>query len=151
MIRRYQFVTHKNTQFKLASVFILWFVVFLASFAFIYFLHFSLLIERTDMMSIHDQLLAKTLLVDQALQLGLWFGIALVGFVFLVWCYLVVYSHRLTGPVHKLENLLKSSVEEGKVPDFELTFRKHDAFHGLAKEFNQFIQMVSEHSKSKTG
>jgi hypothetical protein len=151
MFRRHQFVTHRRVQFRLASVFILWFVVFLAAFGFLYFLNFSIAIGRTDYMTVHDRILAKSLLVDQALDLALWFGGALVAFVTLVWIYLVVYSHRITGPIYKLENLLKTAVSEEKVPDFELSFRKHDAFHSLAKDFNAFVNMIrSQDSETST-
>lgn len=146
VIRRYRFLTHRRVQFKLASQFVLWFLVFLAAFGFIYFLHFSSQLDDTDYMTINDQILTRTLLVDQALELAVWFGSALVAFVFLIWCYLVVYSHRLTGPVHKLEMMLREATEKKQLPQIQLSFRKHDAFHNLAIEFNQFVEMVRNHS-----
>lgn len=149
MIIRHKFLTHR-IQFKLASVFVLWFVVFLAVFAFIYFFNFVEIANKTDSFTFHDRLVAKSLLVDQAYEMGVWFGAALAGFVILVWAYLLVYSNRLTGPVHKIEMLLQKATADKNLMTTNLTFRKEDAFHKLAECLNEYNQMIEKEHLSKS-
>lgn len=147
---RYKFITHKGIQFKLATTFLIWFVVFLMTVTGIYFLNFSGTASRAEEMQIHDELVTKMLLVDQAQDLAIWYGTTVVIFALLMWLYFMAYSHRLTGPIYKMEKLLEKSIHNRNLPDEPLSFRKTDAFHELADKFNQFVEVAKEkQSKSK--
>lgn len=125
---------------KLASVFLLWFSLFALAFAAMFFIQFSEVSSRTEGMLIHDQLTTKMLLVDQAKGLALWYGGGAFLFAVLMWSYMMVYSHRLTGPIYKMERMLEKCIHNKSLPDRKLSFRRTDAFHELAGLFNEFIE-----------
>src|SRR4051812_7207320 len=110
--RRLKFLTHKKVQFQLASIFLLWFLGMIATFGMIFFMNFKSLSARTESMSIHDQLLTKLLLLDQTKELAIWYGSAAFGYIFLIWIYVLVYSHRLTGPIYKLTQTLNEATQK---------------------------------------
>jgi len=140
MFIRYRILTHKGVQVRLASVFLLWFLVFSSIFVSIFFFQFSDASIKMEGLKIHDQLTAKMLLVDQARDLAIWYGGIVLCFSILLWVYMMVYSHRLTGPIYKLEKTLERCIHNKALPDKPLIFRKTDAFHELADKFNQFIE-----------
>lgn len=150
MIRRWRVLTHRKVQFRLASVFLFWVVAFLAISACIYFLHFASAASRAEQLPLHDELLTKMLLVDQARELILLYGAAVILFLALIWIYLMVYAHRLTGPIYKLEKMLEHSIHNRQLPG-PLKFRKSDAFHELAEKFNAFVEtFASQNSQSQS-
>jgi methyl-accepting chemotaxis protein len=136
---RRKILTHRAVQIRLASVCLLWLLAFAAVFGFIFLLNYEFSSGRTEMMMIHDQLLAKVILLDQSRQLLIWYGFAALVYFILLWCYLIVYSHRLTGPIYKITQTLQKAAESGEFPP-KISFRRHDAFPELAKAFNQLLE-----------
>lgn len=149
MFLRKQFLTHKSTQIKLASVFLLWFMVFVALFGFIYFTNFSSFTAGTEGLHFSDELLIKMLLIQQGKELTLYYGMAALGYIALVWLYMIVYSHRLTGPIYKMTRILKNATHNKDWPE-DLKFRKNDAFSELAKAFNEYVAVMKNSSSSQT-
>ena len=149
MFFRKQFITHREVQLKLAGVFLFWFFVFIAVFGFIYVFNFSSTSDRTKGMVIHDQLLTNMLLVDQTKELALYYGLAALGYVVLVFFYLLVYSHRLTGPIYKMNMILDKAIHNREWPD-HLSFRKSDAFSDTSDKFNQLMVILKESSKNRS-
>jgi HAMP domain-containing protein len=146
ILKRLKFVTHRKVQTKLALSLIVWFVVFLAVFVSIFLFNFKMASGKTDGMIMHDQLLAKALLVEQTKDLALWYGLAFVVYLVLSWVYIMVYSHRMTGPVFKLTKLLDESAQKQQWPE-HLKFRKKDAFPELASAFNRFVEAMKKSDK----
>jgi len=132
---------------KIASTFMLWFIVFLTACISIFFLRFAEVADRTSEFRIHDQLATKLLLIDQAKDLAIWFGGICVVFGILMWVYMMVYTHRLTGPIFKMQKALEKAIHNRSLPDKKLKFRKTDAFHELAELFNQFVETCCESKK----
>lgn len=141
MIFRRKFITHKKVQFRLASIFLVWFFVFISIFGAIYVFNFSAASNRTEGMLIHDQLLTKMLLVDQTKDLAIWYGLAAVVYIIFCWGYLLIYSHRLTGPIYKMNMILDKAIKNRSFPE-RIKFRKEDAFHDLADKFNEWLDVV---------
>lgn len=98
-------------------------------------------------MTIHDQLLTKTILVDQTRELAVWYGLVFLAYIVLTWVYVVVFSHRMTGPVYKLTKLLERATERKEWPE-KLKLRNTDAFPQLCLAFNQFIEVMKQKYKS---
>lgn len=142
MFLRFKVFTHRGTQFRLATTFLICFIFYSLIYAAIFLLNFSDVANQTDGMQIHDQLTTKMLLVLQAKQLAIWYGGASIAFGLLAWLFMVVYSHRLTGPVYKLEKVLENCIHNNDLPTKKLGFRKTDAFHELADIFNEFVEKV---------
>jgi len=147
--RRTNFFSYFGVQAKLASVFLVWFCLFLAVFGFIFVMNYQMASARTDGMSIHDQLLTRMLLIQQTKDLAFYYGLSACAYVLLVFAYLIVYSHRITGPIHKLNKLLLKSTHNREWPS-PIKFRKNDAFTDLAKNFNSFIDIMKQESEQKS-
>lgn len=138
---RWQVFTHRGIQVKLALVFFLWFAVFVISFGFIYLINYKTASDRTLGMLLHDQLMTRMILISQTKELAVSYGLAAIVYMVLACVHLMVYAHRLTGPVFKLTKHLERAMEEGKLPG-PITFRKTDAFPELAQTFNAFLERV---------
>lgn len=148
MFLRWRVLTHKRVQIQLASIFLLWFVVFIAGTATIFMVSFSSVSDRTKDMLIHDKLLTNMLLVEQTKQLALYYGLATLVYLILAWSYVLVYSHRLTGPVYKLTRIIDKAIHNKTWPD-RITLRKTDAFPELAQKWNELVKIMKEDSPPK--
>ena len=137
--RRVRFLSNRRVQFRLASVFLMWLLAFLSIFGFIFYMNFAMFSERTAAMNIHDQLLTKLLLVEQSKTLALWYGLAILAYIFLMFSYVLVYSHRLTGPIDKITKIFEKAAESGEFPK-KIILRKSDSFTELADAINKFIE-----------
>jgi hypothetical protein len=120
--------------------------VLTVAFSFIFFQNFKLASERTARMSVHDQLLTKSVLVDQTKDLAVWYGLAFFTYIILTWFYVVVFSHRMTGPIFKLTRLLEQAAEKEEWPG-KFTLRGSDAFPQLASAFNRFVETMKAKKK----
>lgn len=147
MFFRYKVLTHKGVQFRIGAIALFWFLIFSLSLLGLFFLNYEVNSTRVAGMSSHDELITKTLLVEQGQSLATWFAMVWIGFGILIWLYITVYTHRLTGPVYKLERLLEKCVHNRSLPDHALRFRKTDAFPELAELFNQFVEISRERSE----
>ncbi|TVQ78921.1 MAG: hypothetical protein EA369_05905 [Bradymonadales bacterium] len=145
--RRLKVVTHGKEQTQIASVFLFWFMVFALVITSLYFLNYAEVASRADDMPIHDRLLTQMLLLEQAKDFAIWYGGAVLAFCALLWVYMLVYVHRLTGPVYKLQRLLDECSQTGRLPDTDLKFRKNDGFHELAARFNTFVRSLKDSPK----
>jgi signal transduction histidine kinase len=99
--------------------------------------------SRSEGLPIHEQLMVKTILLKQTRELGLLYGVSAFGYIAFVFVHLFVYSHRLTGPVFKLNQIMKKAIESKEWPR-HVSFRKADAFKELASTFNEFVETMSE-------
>jgi len=52
-------------------------------------------------------------------------------------------SHRFAGPIYRLRQTIRS-LAQGKSPQ-RLKFRDFDFWHGLAEDFNQMVDRLSNH------
>ncbi len=143
--RRLRFLTHSQVQLRLATTFAIYFFAFMAVMTFIFLFNFASLSERAESLPIHDQLLTKILLVDQGRNLAFGYGLAVSLYCFLMWAYLLIYSHRLTGPIYKINKTLEKALDAKEWPS-PITLRKSDAFHELAETLNRFLE---EHRPTK--
>ena len=122
-------------------VFVFWSVVLLLSLLGLFFINYGSIRVDTGSLVLHDQLLARSLLVEQAKQLAITFGITMFVFIVLMGFYVMAYAHRMTGPIHKMNMVLQKATQERTWPK-HLSFRKADAFHELAKNFNEFVETM---------
>jgi ABC-type multidrug transport system fused ATPase/permease subunit len=141
LFKRTKFITDWRQQSALAMVFVFWSVVLVLTLLGLFFINYASIRVDTGPLQMHDQLLARSLLVDQAKQLALTFGTTILVFIVLMAFYVMAYAHRMTGPVHKLNMILKKAADEQAWPK-HLSFRKSDAFHELAKNFNHFVEAM---------
>lgn len=141
--QRKKFITHFKVQSQLAFIFIFWTLVLLGSLIAIFFINYSSISTDTGGMSIHDQLLTKMLLVAQAKDLMIYYGIAILAYTILIAIYVMAYAHRIVGPIHKMNMLLDDCIEKNEWPH-HVRFRKGDAFHEFATRFNKFIDLMKE-------
>lgn len=123
------------------------FMFFIASVFVIFANNFSSASDRTKGLMIHDKLLTNAILVDQTRDMFLYYGLAAVAYFLLVWIYMLVYSHRLTGPVYKLTRHLEKASQSDELPK-HIKFRKGDAFHELADSFNKFVTHLENKKQS---
>ncbi len=141
--KRTNFITHWRQQVGLALVFVSWSLVLVVCLTGLFFINYATIRTDTGAFTMHDQLLARMLLVEQAKQLAITYGLTILVFLILTGLYVVAYSHRMTGPIYKMNMILKKAAEEGSWPK-HLSFRKHDAFHELAKNFNTFVETMKK-------
>jgi len=146
MWHRKKFITHTGVQVKLAVIFVFWTFIFMLMLVGLFFINYASVSSDTNAMSIHDQLLTQMLLVSQARNLGLYYGGATLVFSLLIGFYVLVYSHRIVGPVHKMNLLLDKAIEKKEWPK-PVKFRKSDAFHEFAEKFNRFVETMRRHDQ----
>lgn len=147
--RRRQVITHWKEQSRLASVFLFWSLILVAILLGLFFINYASIRADAGPLTINDQAVARMLLVDQARQLALWYGGCILLYLILVAGYVLAYSHRITGPIHKLNIYLKKATHNKAWPE-PLSFRKNDGFHDLADNFNKFLEAMQETSKTKS-
>ena len=138
---RKKFITNRKVQVALATTFLVWFAAFLAIFVLIFFNTFNQFSTRSELLMTHDQLITKMLLVEQSKELALWYGISTFVYLALMWVYMLIYSHRLTGPISKITKILENAAKEEQWPA-DVKFRKGDAFTELASAFNHFANKM---------
>lgn len=143
MIRRKQILTHRGIQIRLASYAVLGLLVFVVLYGIIFMYTYRLGSQETELMAIHDQLLTKTILVSHSQNLLLWYGLGALVYFAGLWIFIIRYSHRMTGPIFKLVQILDRATEENKLPE-KLQFRKGDAFTDLEQSFNAFIDSLQK-------
>jgi methyl-accepting chemotaxis protein len=141
--RRTRFITHFRQQAKLASVFVLWAVVLMLCLIGLFFVNYATISTETGSLVTHDQLVTKMFLVEQAFQLAWTFGSVMLIFVILMGLHVMAYAHRMTGPIFKMNRVLKNAAHNQDWPK-PFKFRKGDAFHELADSFNHFVEVMKE-------
>ena len=57
------------------------------------------------------------------------------------------YSHRVSGPIYRLEKALKNLADSDALQ--EIHFRRNDLFHGLAEHFNAAIRKLRDKQQSE--
>lgn len=140
---RFRVLTHKQIQLRLESIFLLWFLVFLALFGAIFLINFATVSQRITELPLSDQLLAKMVLVNQTRDLAKYYGLAMLVYCVFVWFYVIVYSNRLTGPVYNMTKTLERAAKKGLIPK-NIKFRKTDAFPELEIAFNDFLKSIAD-------
>ena len=58
-----------------------------------------------------------------------------------------VFSHRIAGPLHRLEQTLEALIQGEDVEHIHV--RRHDELHGLAEKINKLIDMI--HASKRAG
>jgi methyl-accepting chemotaxis protein len=142
--KRKQVITHSGVQVRLAMVFVFWAVILMISLTTLFFINYASISAETGGMVIHDQLLTKMLLISQAKELGIYYGGTMLIFIILIGAYVFVYSHRIVGPIHKMNLLLDKAIKNKEWPK-PVGFRKNDAFHEFAHKFNEFVETMKKH------
>lgn len=139
--RRTKILSNFKVQSQLGLVFIFWSLSLIIVLAGLFFINYSNVSEGTNEMIIHDGLLTRSLLIEQASQLAIWYGAVVILFVVLMSVHVMIYAHRLTGPIFKLNKILDESIEKQEWPK-AFGFRKADAFHDLAEKFTIFCETM---------
>jgi len=57
----------------------------------------------------------------------------------------IQFSHRFVGPIYRLRQTIRSSISQDGAPPV-LKFRDSDFWHGLAEDFNQMVDQISNRS-----
>lgn len=140
--KRRQVFTNLNVQVRLALVFLFCAFMLIICLACLFVINYAKISSKTDGLEIQNQLIAKMLLIEQAQSLGIYYGLAMLVFVGLMTVYVVVYAHRLVGPIHKMNMILEKAIQEKDWPK-PVKFRKGDAFHEFAHKFNKFVETMS--------
>lgn len=119
-------------------MFIFWAVVLVICLTALFFLSYVQVAESALGLST-DPLLTRSMMIQLSRTLAINFGVAILLFIGLMGIHVVVFSHRMTGPITKLSNILKKSVETGQWPS-AVKFRKRDAYKDLAAAMNDFVE-----------
>ena len=135
---RSHILTHRGLQLKIAGILVVSFVVFVALAGFLFVNNYQNVRTMSDGLEAHDSLMAKLLLVKQSKDLFWKFGFAMLAYMLCVSSYLMIYIHRMTGPVYKLTKVLEQAVQNNSWPK-NIKFRKSDAFPELEQNFNYFL------------
>ncbi len=96
--------------------------------------HYSAIVSILNDM--HETLIIKTLKINALFFVLTFAGILILG---------IMYTHRVCGPLHKVE-LCSKSVAEGKI-DTKIKFRKKDAIHAFGDIFNEMTNNYSDKVK----
>jgi methyl-accepting chemotaxis protein len=78
---------------------------------------------------------------QQASLSKVYFGVSAVAFVVMVGLG-ILYSHRIAGPLHNLNNRMRQIAESGTPAP--VRFRRKDQFQELAESFNAMIARLSK-------
>jgi len=140
-IRRKKVFTYFHDQAKLAGIFVLWAFILILTVVALFFVTYSNTSTQADSLPVHEQLFAKMLLIEQAQHMATMFGATVLAFLILMGGYIMIYTHRLTGPVYKLRKTLEEATANSAWPK-PISFRKKDSFHDLAKAFNKYIETM---------
>lgn len=141
--RRTKILSNLKVQSQLGFVFAFWSIALVIVLSGLFFINYSQISSGTDGMLIHDGLLTRSLLIDQAMQLAIWYGGVVFLFVILMSFHVMIYAHRLTGPIFKLNRILDEAIEKKDWPK-AFVFRKGDAFQDLAQKFNTFCETMKK-------
>lgn len=89
------------------------------------------------------------LLKDQQAGLTKIFFITAVLIAFFILFSALFFSHRIAGPLYRLEIFFREAHKNPELMKHPLSFRKNDFFQELPKSINEFIQS-REHSTGKS-
>jgi len=137
---RTKFLTDKQVQLRLASVFLLWFAVYAVASISLYFISYHFAAQRIESLGLQQELETKALVIEQSERLAMGYAFVTLIYLILVWIYMLVYSNHITGPIFKLNRILDESIKSQTWPQ-EVKFRKNDAFRDLADKFNACIKI----------
>jgi len=143
---RVHFLTHWKIQMRLAFILAGSLIVFLSLLIMAFmnsYMHASL---QSDGLQPHDSLVTKVFLMKQAKELLLYSGLCISAYIVCISSFLIIFSHRMTGPVFKLTRLLEKAAYKKEWPR-SVRFRKTDAFPELEESFNQFLEAFGSHKK----
>ena len=68
-----------------------------------------------------------------------------IGFTSLIFILCIFFSHKIAGPLYKLQNFLKA-IRDGN-SNGKLYFRNGDYFKEIADEFNETFEVITEQRK----
>ena len=132
-------VTHKKVQYSLASIVLGGFLAFFSFSAVLIFSQFQNVFDKMKMLSVQDQLAADAIIRQLGTELTYRFGIATVAYLVVVWVFLLVYTHKMTGPIYRITRALNDAADSRSWPR-KISFRKKDAFHELSSAVNRFMK-----------
>jgi signal transduction histidine kinase len=67
---------------------------------------------------------------------------------FVIAAFSAVFSHRIAGPVHRLEQTLDALIQGADVEHIHV--RRHDELHGLVEKINKLIDMIRASKRAGT-
>lgn len=142
--KRRRFIINPKFQFRFAFYICTWILALSAIFPLLLDQSFSLLAEHVVSLpggpDIQQVLVAKR-------QLLLWVYVLEVAFAGAVFALSIFLSHRIAGPLYKLNEYFKEAAATGRLkPD--LKFREHDHFKELAESYNAMVTAVSKKQSS---
>jgi len=139
--KRKKVLTYFPVQAKLAAVFVFWALILVIVILGLFFVTYVQSSHLADDLPTSEQYFAKMLLIEQSKSMAIMFGGVILLFLAIMGSYILIYTHRLTGPVYKMRRVLETAAESGEWPG-RVTFRKKDAFQDLAKAFNAFTEKM---------
>lgn len=142
-------ITDWRTQSNLAGIFVIWSLFLVLILVGLFFMNYASVSEQTAGLNIHDELVAQMLLVEQSRQLAIFYGAAILLFIMLMGFHVMVYTHRVTGPIYKLNKVMDEAIHNKQWPKRPLSFRSSDSFHELAQKFNQFVEAMKSQQASE--
>jgi len=133
MTKRVHFLTNKRMQLGLTLRFLLVTVLFAL------FVGFEVYITIWPVVSeaIPGELVA--LVRSQIVYRVLFFSIPLV---FVITAFSIVFTHRIAGPLYRVETMLERFLKGEEIGDIQL--RKEDELQGLAQKINALLSVVRE-------
>lgn len=131
MTKRVHYLTNKRMQLGLTLRFLLVTVLFAL------FVGFEVYITIWPVVSevIPDNLVA--LVRSQIVYRVLFFSIPLI---FVIMAFSIVFTHRIAGPLHRLESMLERFLKGEEIGDIQL--RKEDELQGLTQKINVLLSMA---------
>lgn len=136
--KRLNVFSDSKVQLRILALFIFWAVVLVLCLTALFFLSYVQVTESALGISV-DPMLTRSMMIQLSRTLAINFGVAILLFISLMGIHVVIFSHRMTGPITKLSNILKKSVETGQWPT-TVKFRKRDSYKDLATAVNEFVE-----------
>jgi hypothetical protein len=138
MVRRRRYLINKRMQLGLTTRFTFLTVLFSA------FIAFEVFITIWPVVS---GLIPGPLMHIVRHQIFMRFVVFIIPVIFVITGFSIVLTHRIAGPLYRLEKTLDAFMEGQDVGDIRL--RKNDELKGLAERINELMRMAKEARTSK--
>jgi hypothetical protein len=135
--KRSTFIINPTFQYKFILMSILFISVTGLFYPFSFFQIISSLINKYSAANIDT-----SQMISVKNSIFIWFMLFHFIYTFLVAIYFLLVSHRIAGPLHKLNNYLKNLKETGSID--KIRFRENDHFKEIETSYNEAMNKIIE-------
>ncbi len=141
--KRKKFLINYKVQLNILFKVSLLFVVFVAALITVFYTYYANVTSPENLrdLSFSDQAVAKEVLFKPLGDIAFYYGLLAAAFLFFLCIYLTILTHRMTGPIYKMNKILRHAIDQKEWPG-AVRFRKNDSFTELATNFNEFVEAM---------